>query len=86
MSEPQVIETTINRGGGGKVAIMEYGKIGSDYHVSITRKYAIPEDWTEDDFNEFEATKLKEFKDRLDPVLDEEFEERWSQRLWEDQS
>lgn len=80
--EPRCIESRIHRGGGGKVAIMEYGKVSSDYSVNITRAYEIPAGWTEDQVTEFEAEKLAEFKERLDPVLDDEFEERWNQRQW----
>lgn len=83
VTEPQCIESRIHRGGDGKVAIMEYGKVSSGYSVNITRSYAIPADWTEEQVTAFEEAKLAEFKERLDPVLDAEFEERWNQRVWE---
>lgn len=83
MSEAKCIETRIHRGGDGKVAIMDYGKVSSGYSVNVTRTYVVPEDWTEDQIEEFELDKLNEFKGRIDPVLDAEFEERWNQRVWE---
>lgn len=79
MSEPQVVEVSINRGGGGKVAILSYGNITSDYHASITRRYAIPEDWDDDAVRDFEDKVLGDLKPRVDEILDAEFEERWSQ-------
>lgn len=84
MAEPRVIEVTAHFHGGGKVAIMDYGKISSDYGASLTRKYAIPEDWTEDQVAEFELTKVLELHDQLEPFLQQEFDERYEQRNWSD--
>lgn len=84
MSEPQVVEITVNFHGGGKVAIMEYGKISSEYGASLSRKYAIPEDWTEEQVAEFELLKAIELHDQLEPFLQQEFDERYKQRQWRD--
>lgn len=83
MSEATCIETRIHRGGDGKVAIVDYGKISSGYSVNVTRTYTVPEDWDEAQIEAFELAKLAEFKDRIDPILDAEFQERWDQHVWE---
>lgn len=81
-SEPRCIEVRVNFGGGGKVAIKEYGKISSDYHASITRAYTIPPDWTDDDVTEFELAMIAKLHQELDPVFNAEFNERYDQRDW----
>lgn len=82
MTEPKVTQVTVNFNGSGKVAIMEYGKITSGYGASISRSYAIPEDWDEAQVAVFELEKIKELHDALDPVLQDEFEQRYRQRDW----
>ena len=82
MSEPQVVEIAVNFNGGGKVAIMEYGKISSEYGASITRRYAIPPDWTEEQVAAFELEKVVELREQLEPVLQAEFDERYEQAEW----
>lgn len=81
--EPRCIETRIHRGGGGKVAIVDYGRVASDYSVNITRAYEIPADWTDEQVTQFEDEQLAILKTRIDPVLDAEFQERWDQHVWE---
>lgn len=78
-STPQLVETRIHRGGDGKVAIMDYGKVSSGYSVNITRSYQIPEDWDAEQVEEFENQQLDELKVKVDEILDKEFTERWNQ-------
>lgn len=82
-AQPKCTDIRIHRGGGGKVAIIDYGRVSSDYSVSISRAYAIPEGWTDEQVTDFEDRVLAEFKDRIDPILDAEFQERWNQKMWE---
>ena len=83
MTKPQVLEVTVNFSGGGKVQIVDYGRINSDYHASITRKYSIPPDWSEAEVEVFELEKISELHDQLEPVLQQEFDERYKQRNWD---
>ena len=83
MSEAKCIESRVHCGGDGKVAIMEYGKVTSGYGANISRTYAIPEDWTEEQLSDFEDQVYYGLKVRVDEILDHEFNERWSQRVWE---
>lgn len=82
MSEPRVTEVTVNFHAGGKVAIKEYGKISSEYGASLSRRYSVPEDWTEEQIAEFELLKVLELREQLEPVLQAEFDERYDQRDW----
>lgn len=82
---PQCIETRVHRGGDGKVAIMDYGKVSSGYSVNITRSFQVPEGWTSEQVDEFENQQLDELKIKVDGILDKEFEERWSQSYLNEQ-
>jgi hypothetical protein len=79
-AEPKVTAVRVNFGGGGKVALAPYSAITSDYHVSISRDYVIPEVWTDEEVAAFELEKIAEIRAQVDPILDREFEERWNQR------
>src|ERR1039458_6743233 len=57
-SRPRVTEIRVSVGGGGKVAIKDFGKISSDYHASITRTYTIPEEWKDVRVAEFERKTI----------------------------
>lgn len=81
--EPQVVEITVNFHGGGKVAIKEYGKISSEYGASFSRRYTIPADWTEEQVAVFEVEKALDLHDQLEPILQQEFDERYEQRDWQ---
>ena len=85
-SRPRVTETRLSRSGGGKVAIIDFGKVSSDYFVSIGRTYDVPSDWTEDQVTAFEDTKLAELRERLEPLLDHEFNVRFDQHVWESET
>jgi hypothetical protein len=82
--QPQCTEVRIHRGGDGKVAIIDYGKVSSGYSDNITRSYQIPEEWTDEQVEEFEDKQLEALKPRIDAVLDAEFVERWEQKAWRD--
>ena len=84
--QPQCIETGMHFGGGGKVAIIDFGKVSSDYSMHISRKYAVPEHWTEEQVGTFELTKLAELREMLDPLLDHEFNVRFDQHVWESET
>lgn len=45
MSEPRLEEVTVSVSLGGKVGLVKYD-LSADYHLSQTRRYKIPEDWT----------------------------------------
>lgn len=82
--EPRCIEVSVQYSGGGKVAIKEYGKISSNWGVSMSRRYEVPADWDEDQIAEFQVTKRDELKELVDPIDNEEFNERYAQRDWDD--
>lgn len=77
-SEPQVLEVSANFSAGGKVSIVKYD-VSSDYHVSISKKYAIPEDWDDERATDFLLEKYDEIRSMVDERSDNEFEARFEQ-------
>jgi hypothetical protein len=84
MSEPRCIEISVQASGGGKVAIKEYGKITSNWGVSMSRRFEIPEDWDQEQIDEFQIDQRQHLRDLIEPVDQAEFDERYAQRDWND--
>lgn len=78
-TEPKLVQVAVTRSAGGKVAITKYGNITSDYFVSASRTYSIPEDWTNDQVDEFQLAESITLREVVDEQAQIEFEERWSQ-------
>lgn len=72
MSEPTLTEIAVTHSAGGKVQMIKYVQDAS-YFVSESRKYAIPEDWTEEQANEFRDDKAAEIRERVDTAAAKEF-------------
>lgn len=84
MSEPRCIEVSIQHSGGGKVAILEYGKITSNWGLSLSRRYEIPEDWTQENIDEFQLKQHNHLHALIEPLDQAEFDQRYEQREWND--
>lgn len=82
--EPRCVEVVVQRSGGGKVAIKEYGKVSSQWGVSFSRRYIVPEDWDDDRVDEFQIAKSDELRALIEPIDQAEFDERYKQRDWKD--
>jgi hypothetical protein len=79
MSEPVVLETNVSVSLGGKVAIEEYGAITSDWHLSRSERWSVPEGWTPEELKEFREKRHKELLEELSEIDQKEFDERFSQ-------
>lgn len=73
-SAPQVIEVAVNFHGSGKVAIQSYGKETTEFGGSITKRYAIPEDWTPEQVDEFTSAQYDEIQSLVEEKLAPEWE------------
>lgn len=82
MSEARVTEIKISFGGDGKVAIVEYGKVSSGWHASLSRTYEIPEDWDEHAVEVFELDRIEALKAQIEPVLQHEHDWRYAEKEW----
>ena len=61
MSEPTPLEITVSSSTGGKIQIVKF-EYSEDYHFSHSEKWSIPDDWNED--------QIEEFKDLVQQRLD----------------
>lgn len=82
VEEPVCIEVATHWSIDGKVAIKEYGKISSGYSGSMSRRFTIPPDWTQDQIDEFHIAQRQHLEDLLSPVDQDHFDERYAQRDW----
>lgn len=79
--EPQVEHATVSASVGGKVALVGFGGLSSDYHYSINRTYSIPKDWTEERVDEWQVEKAIELREKLEPIAQAEADELMGQSL-----
>lgn len=85
MSEPKCIEVSVQHSGGGKVAIRDFGKISSGWGLSMSRRYEIPEEWTQEQIDEFQLAQNDHLHKLIEPLDQDEFDERYKQRDWKDE-
>ena len=79
MAEPRCIEVTVSRSQQGNVALKDYGKHTSGYNLFFSRKYEIPEEWSEEDVDAFQLERQDHLRSLIDPLDDEEYESRVEQ-------
>lgn len=77
-SEPKCTEVLCSASVGGKVQTVKYD-ISQDYHYSISRKYDVPGDWTEEEVDEFQSVKCIELREKLEPIAQVEVDELMDQ-------
>lgn len=80
--EPQCVEATVSSSVGGKIQLVEYGKLSNSFNYSINRRYTIPEDWSEEDVERFQLEKLIEFREKLEPIAQAEQDDLLGQSDW----
>lgn len=60
--QPVPLEVSISASVGGKVQIVKY-EYDENYFISMSQKWSVPEDWTEDEievFRRYQYSKLRE--------------------------
>jgi hypothetical protein len=81
--EPQVIEAGVSVSAGGKLAIVDFGRHSSDWMISVSRRYAIPSDWTEAMVDDFQRERHNHIRNTLvEPLDQKEYDERIGQVQW----
>lgn len=76
---PICTEASVSASVGGKVQIVKF-EYTADFHYSYSRKYSVPEGWTEQDVNDFQKAKIAELREELESVAQSEMDELVSQR------
>lgn len=79
MSEPRCIEASASVSVGGKIQVVKY-EYTADYFFNFSRKYEIPEGWTEQDIADFQQNKAIELREQIEPLAQTEMDELIAQR------
>lgn len=79
MTEPKCTEVTVSCSVGGKVQIVRF-EYTADFHYSMSRKYAVPENWDETEVNVFQINKTADLRAELEQVAQAEMDDLISQR------
>jgi hypothetical protein len=75
---PKTIEINVSVSQGGKVQIVEYGKITSDFHLSTSERWNV-EDLNERAVGEFRIARIEHLQKVLEPIVQHEFDTRFEQ-------
>ncbi len=75
---PKMVEVNVSMSQGGKVQIVEYGKITSDFFVSTSERWNV-EDLSESEAEDFRLKRMEHLKYVLEPIAQHEFDERFDQ-------
>jgi hypothetical protein len=78
VSEPRCIEVSVTRSQGGKISIVKYDH-SSDWFNSMGRRYEMPEDWTQDQIDEFHIEKQAELEAIIDALDQADYDVRAEQ-------
>lgn len=79
ITKPKCTEATVSSSVGGKVQIVKY-EYSADFHYSMTRKYDVPEGWTEEDVDDFQKDKVIELRGVLERIAQAEMDDLLKQR------
>jgi hypothetical protein len=78
-NEPRCLTVTVSRSQKGNVALKDYGRLSSGYDVFMSRTYEVPENWTEEQVDEFQLAKHDHLVELIEPIDQENYEERAAQ-------
>lgn len=73
--QPRCVEVSASYSAGGKVSIEKYDW-SSDWHGSMSRRFEIPEGWTDEEIEAFQYTQFQAIYDVVDAIDTEESEKR----------
>lgn len=77
--EPVCTEVTASSSLGGKVQIVKFEQWG-DFSFFMSRKYTVPEDWTEEQVEDFQRNLAIKLREEIEPIaqaaLDDLYEAR----------
>lgn len=79
MDEPKCIEVSSWVSTGGKVQLVKF-ELNADYSFGESRKYSIPEGWTEQQVSEFHYEKTIELRGQIEPLAQQELDDLIAQK------
>jgi hypothetical protein len=78
-SQPRCVEASVSTSVGGKVQIVKF-EFSQDYFISFGGRWDIPEDWTEEQVDEFRRDKYESLRKELEAFAQEEVDGLMEQR------
>lgn len=73
MPGPKLEEVVVSASFGGKVGIVKFD-LSADYHLSQTRRYSIPEDYTNEQAEAFQETAQVKIQAAVDALAQAELD------------
>lgn len=73
-SQPKLVKTDVTASVSGKIQVMKYD-VASSYFWSVGGTWSIPEDWTEEQAEEFRQEKLTSLRAEIEPLAQAEADE-----------
>lgn len=81
LDTPRCVEVSVTRSQGGKVAIVKYDH-NSDWFISMSRRFAVPEGWDQDAIDAFQVEEHDKLKAIVDAMDTEEMNTRLEAADW----
>jgi hypothetical protein len=76
---PRLIEVGVSVSNGGKIQLKKF-EFSSDYHFHLSGKWTAPEDWTDQQAEEFRHEQVLRLKAELEPIVQEEIDDLLEQK------
>jgi len=79
MADPVCTEVSVSASVGGKVQIVKF-EYTADFHYSMSRKYSVPEEWSDKEVKDFQQDKTIDLRSNLEGIAQAELDELIKQR------
>lgn len=82
MDQPVCTDISVQTNRGGKIAIVDFGKVTSNWGLSMSRTFSIPEDWTQAQIDEFQVMQYENLAALIEPIDQTEYDLRYEAKEW----
>lgn len=77
--QPVLIETGASVSTGGKLQLKKF-ELSADYHFHLSGKWSVPEEWTEEQAEEFRHEQALRLRRELEPLAQAEIDDLLEQK------
>lgn len=77
--KPVLIECGASVSSGGKVQLKKF-ELSSDYHFTVSGKWSVPPNWTDEQAEEFRHEMVLRLRRELEPIAQEEVDDLLAQK------
>lgn len=82
LENPVCTSVSVQTNRGGKVAIVDFGKINSGWGISMSRNYDVPTDWTDEQVDGFQLEAVNNLAKLIQPLDQAEYDVRYEAKEW----